>query len=100
MLLLRIICSTRNEAPLIACYASARLESTAANASAQNNDSILALLQEQTSSIKVDHPSKSNLELQASVFCDVTLSTLDDLYLHHAHDYLCSEYNNVADFFL
>ena len=99
MLLLRIASLTRNEALLIVFYASAHHESVVAKARTQRNDSIDTLLQEKMSAIKIEHPSEINLAFQGSALCHIALSVLDDLCLHHACDYLCSECNAVDDFF-
>ena len=48
--------------------------------------------------IKIEHPSKSNLVFQMSMFCDLALSSLDDLCPHHACYCLCSACDAIAHF--
>ena len=89
---------TKGNTAIYLLYQHARLESIITKANTQCNVSIDTLLQEQKATIKIEHPSESNLAFQISMFYDVILNTLDDLYPYHICDYLYSACNAVAEF--
>jgi len=89
---------TKGNTAIYLLYQHARLESIITKAQTQCNVSIDTLLQEQKATIKIEHPSESNLAFQISMFYDVILSTLDDLYPYHICDYLYAVCNAVGEF--
>ena len=87
-----------NAATCLLCQC-ARLEVVISKANTQHNVSVDILLQEYKATIKIEHPSGSNLAFQMSMICDAALSTLDNSCMCHACDYLHSAHNDVTDFF-